>query len=103
MKTENHKTKMRPVQRDSKMSNHAEPVKTTPAQRDSGISILKTSPYRPLAPLCGDPYCPLAFKTRPVQRDSKMYIFQFFWDWRHFKNSFLRHIIYCTFKIQQGF
>jgi hypothetical protein len=39
------------------MENH-------PAQRDSKISILKTSP------LC--PYCPLAFKNRCAQRDSGM-------------------------------
>ena len=47
-----------------------------PAQRDSGMSNLKTSPYRPLAvrlvPLCGDPYRPLDFKTSPAQRHSKM-------------------------------
>jgi len=38
--------------------------KTSPVQRDSEISILKTSPYRP--------YRPLAFKTTPAQRHSKM-------------------------------
>jgi hypothetical protein len=58
MKTENRKTRMRP------------------AQQDSGNSILKNCPYRPLAvrlvPLCGDPYCPLNFKTIPAQQDSKM-------------------------------
>ena len=51
-------------------------TKNRPAQRDSRISILKTSPYSPLAvrlvPLCGDPYSPLDFKTSPAQRDSKM-------------------------------
>jgi len=51
-----------------------------PAQRDSPAnagSILKTSPYRPLAvrlvPLCGDPYRPLVFKTTPAQQNSGMY------------------------------
>ena len=56
MKAENRKTRMRP------------------AQQDTGMSILKTCPYRPLAvrlvPLCGDPYRPLDFKTSPAQRDS---------------------------------
>ena len=41
--------------------------KPSPAQRDSEMSILKTSPYRPYGP-----YRPLDFKTSPVQRDSKM-------------------------------
>ena len=48
--------------------------KNCPAQQDSGISTLKTSPYRPLAvrlvPLCGDPFRPLDFKTTPGQPDS---------------------------------
>jgi len=35
-----------------------------PAQRDSEISILKTSPYRP--------YRPLDFKTTPAQADSEI-------------------------------
>jgi hypothetical protein len=47
MRAENRKTGMRP------------------AQRDSGISILKTCPYRPYRP-----YRPLVFKTSPAQRDS---------------------------------
>ena len=38
-----------------------------PGQRDSGISIFKTCPYRPYRP-----YCPLYFKTSPAQRNSKM-------------------------------
>ena len=47
MRAENRKTGMRP------------------AQPDSGISILKTCPYRPCRP-----YRPLVFKTMPAQRDS---------------------------------
>jgi len=51
-------------------------MKNYPARRDSGISILKNSPYRPLAvrlvPQSGDPYRPLVFKTTPAQRDSGM-------------------------------
>jgi len=39
--------------------------KSAPAQRDSGISVLKTSPYRPYRP-----YRPLDFKNRPAQQDS---------------------------------
>jgi len=39
----------------------------TPAQRDSGISILKTCPYRPCRP-----YSPLDFENSPAQRHSKM-------------------------------
>ena len=58
MKTENRKTRMRP------------------AQQDSGNSILKNCPYRPLAvrlvPQSGNPYRPLVFKNTPAQQDSKM-------------------------------
>jgi len=87
--------KCSPAQRHSKMSNLAEAVKNnlpqrhsimsslgvlgilrwktksknSPVQRDSGISILKTSPYRPYGP-----YCPLDFKNRPAQRHSIMSI-----------------------------
>jgi len=47
---------------------------TTHVQRDSGMSILKTRPYRLLAvrlvPLCGDPYRPLVFKDASAQRYS---------------------------------
>jgi len=39
--------------------------KSGPAQRDSGMSNLKTCPYRPYCP-----YRPLVFKTAPAQRDS---------------------------------
>ena len=42
-------------------------MKTTPAQRDSGMSNLKTSPLCPYCLLC-----PLALKNSPAQRDSKM-------------------------------
>ena len=53
----------------SKMENR-------PAQRDSEISILKTSPTGLLAvrlvPQSGDPYRPFDFKTTPAQRHSKM-------------------------------
>ena len=81
-----------PAQRDSKISNLGvlgilrslgilggnTKKENRPAQRDSGMSILKTSPYRPyllavrLVPQSGDPYRPLDFKNRPPQRDSKM-------------------------------
>ena len=54
MKTENHENRMHP------------------AQQDSGMSILKTSPYRPYGPY--RPYSPLDFKTGPAQRDSGIYI-----------------------------
>ena len=42
-------------------------TKNNPAQAESGMSILKTSPYRPCCP-----YSPLVFKISPAQRDSKM-------------------------------
>ena len=50
--------------------------KNSPAQRDSGLSNLKTCPTGLLAvrlvPQSGDPCCPLVFKTSPAQRGSKM-------------------------------
>ena len=42
--------------------------KNRPAQPDSGIYNLKTSPYRPYCP-----YRPLDFKTAPAQADSGIY------------------------------
>jgi len=48
--------------------------KNDPAQRDFGISILKTSPTGlltvRLVPQSGDPYRSSVFKNRPAQRDS---------------------------------
>jgi len=41
-------------------------IESSPAQRDSEISILKTSPYRPCRPL--------DFKNSPAQQDSEMSI-----------------------------
>jgi len=52
---------------------HGQQTKKRPAQQDSGISILKTSPCRPYCPYSPySPYSPLAFKTTPAQQDSKM-------------------------------
>jgi len=86
MKAENHKTRMSPAQRDSGMSKLGLGVlrilrslgilgrktknENRPAQRDSGNSILKTSPYCPCSP-----YRPLDLKTTPAQRDSGISIF----------------------------
>jgi len=58
------KSKNRPAQRDFGISILKVEIETSPAQADSEISILKTSPY------C--PYLPLAFKNIPAQRHSKM-------------------------------
>ena len=57
--------KTSPAQQDSIISNLAETVKTTSAQPDYIISILKPCPYSPCCP-----YSPLVLKTTPAQRDS---------------------------------
>ena len=78
MKTKNRKTRMRPAQRDSKMSNGrlsgvfcrwqgGRLPENRPAQRNSEISILKTCSYCP-----SRPYRPLDFKNTPAQRHSKL-------------------------------
>ena len=56
MKTENHENRMRP------------------AQQDSGMSILKTSPTGLLAVRLVPQSRPLVFKTSPAQRDSEISI-----------------------------
>ena len=69
----------------------------SPAQWDSEMSILpENQTLHSIHELHDE-------KLYSAQQDSEMYIFPFFWDWRHLKKSFSRHIIYCTYKIQQGF